>query len=1030
MNTSIPCVSCQSPNLPGARFCTRCGTGLGGQPCANCGAPIKGGNFCTSCGTRAGPPEPTVSGSVAGGRWVRAPGEFVRRVGFEELRNQFDTDLKSDGGFWNMLVNFGQQALNKLQNLYVTIPTGSKAVVMFDGVVTEVLEPGRRALSGFTSALLDRLQATDDENGSLWQRIRNAFSAGATVAVEQLLSTRLERTSVYLFDTRPIQIPFHLVATGSSEDHALDLRVLVNASVAGTNTAERNQAFGLFLSRVVGDSQSLHAQALYQRILPHVERLARDASERFRDANGPNLPRIQEYVRERLTADVGTSDGLAFTVVAYTQATTLSMRLHLGQSQLPDLRACVFEDCSAELKFGQRYCVRCGKEQPTVVDPQRSCGKCEAHVPVGQKFCTACGTAYVEADARTTRLLTSDGEPIEIDLTFRAQCERERKDTSRLVAALVSTARAVLRNMTSAEACSKEGMTRIEKALAEGVKEAVLQLNLEFIGLNVLDVRGRNGEWLLNASAEVRRAESELMVGREWLRIDGDRLALQASTYELVRQRTRMQNDHELAAEEEGRRRVLIQTLTRLGHQYKLDVAALEDLENRQDIADREASMDVANARRGANVTMATDAAEREADRTLRDRGHEDTVTEFQQGAQVEDLQDGRRRTRERDEMGHQMDLENRSAEHDDARVRRGAKLESDLQRQGVDDAAYATQVGFDQAASEEQRRLDRLYVEDQRRQDLSLGRQRSEQEILLDRQRAEQALRLDSARAQQELEQSSAQGQHARDMEALKIAAQVQADRRRMEIEAEQAQARLAAEREAERTRLENERLAGRTGADLLAAQAAMLGNMEHGGAFAAALAAQSDGSTRVEMMQQMMDRDRTMSESSKAEMRQLFEQMVAMQQGQSSQNLARESMDKDRTNVMFQQMMQMMAANTAALAGANQASNERTVEAHRMAAQQAQSMSERSMDTMSNVAATASRGPQQVIMDPRIRPPQVEPTPRSAEIASATSFTTRSDVALSPATTASVGAACVHCAAPLDPGGQFCGACGRPQA
>jgi hypothetical protein len=1034
MLNPLSCPNCRAANAPGARFCTGCGTGLGGQSCSQCGAQLKGGAFCTGCGAPAAAQQPTGPGSVAGGKWERAPGEFVRRVGFEELRQQFDSDLKSDGGFWNMLVNFGQQALQKMQNLYVTIPTGSVAVVMFDGVVTEVLQPGRRAVSGFASALVQRLEATDGENISWWQRVRSSFSQGAGAAVETLLSTRLQRTSIYLFDRRYIPVPYEQQVTGSSDDHALAVSVVASASVSGATDAQLREAYGLFLSRVVGDATSLTQQALHARIQPHVERLTKDAAERLRDASGPNLPRIQAYIAERLVVEFGAAHGLAFDVVVSTRATTLSLRLHLGQSHLPDIRSCVNVSCASEIKFGQRFCVGCGGEQPTATDPARACGGCAAHVPVGLNFCTACGTAYTEVDPRAVRLLTADGEPIELDLVFRAQCDRERKDTTRVVAALAATARGLLRSMQYAETQSPAGIARIEQALVEGVKEALQQLNLQLLGLSVLDVRGRNGEWLLNADAEVRRAEAELDVGREWLRVDGERLGLQGATLELVRQRLRLEQDDRFERAQLQRADALRETLARLGHQLGLDVASLQDREQRQDIAERDATITVADARRDASVNMATDAAEREADRALRDREHEDDVARFEQGAQVDDLQDGRRRTREVGELDHQMGLENRTADHDEARLRREATLSSDIGRQTVDDLVYATQVGLDQAANEAQRGLDRGYVEDQRRQDLALGRQRSEQEILLDRQKAEQALRLEGARVQHDLAQSVADGQHGRDMEALRIASQVQADRERLEMEREQARLRAEAEREQERLRLENERLSGRSGADLLAAQASMLANAEHGGAFAAALAAQTDGSTRLEMMQQMLNRDREMSDASKAEMRQLLEQMVAMQQGQSAQQLSRETDDKDRTNIMFQQMMQMMAANTASLAGANRAAQEQTIDAHRMAAQQAQAMSERSMDTMSNVAATASRGPQQVFMDPRQRPPAAPPEPTRSEpsVRSGDAAPARGPAPSPKGVAAGQGAAptsCVKCSAELEPGSVFCGACGSGQ-
>ncbi len=1035
MNITVPCPKCSRANPPGVRFCTGCGHGLGGQACAQCGSALRGGSFCNQCGASVAPAPPAAPGSIAGGQWQRAPGEFVRRVGFDELRQQFDSDLRGDGGFWQMLVKFGQQALRRLESLSITVPVGSVAVVMFDGVVTEVLQPGRRPVSGFANAFMQRLQSNEGAGDSWWDRIRNAFSHGAGAAVEAVFSTKLERTSIYFFDTRPIAVPFQLQATGSSEDHALDVRMDVSAFIAGASAAERNNAFGLFLSRMVGDAISLTTSAVHRQLRPHVERMTLDAAERLRDARGPNLAQIQEEVRRRLQREVGENIGLSFEVVAFTEATTLSLRLHLGQSKLPDLRTCVSASCGAEIKFGQRFCNRCGDEQPTVVEGQRACAKCDATVPLGQRFCTGCGDLYVEQDPREVRLLTSDGEPIELDIVFRAQCERERKETGRVIASLVAAARQILRAMTADEARSVDGIGKVERALVEGVSEALSQLNLQLLALNVLDVRGRNAEWLLNASAELRRAEAELNMGREWLRVDTDRLGLQTSTLSLVRQRLRLEQDDAFAREESDRAQELRRTLAQLGHRLGLDVAQLEDQERRQDLADRTAAMARADAERAGTLATAVDDARRAAARVIRDRAHEDVVVTLRQEAEATNLGVEIRQGQEVAALDHQVELERRAAEHDAEQVRRAAGLQSELGRQAVADAAHATQVGLDQAAAEAQRELDRLYVEDQRRQDLALGRRRSEQDILLDRQRQEQAMRAEEARLGAELAEATSAGQHGRDMEALQIAARIQAERERLEAEREQATLRIEAEREQERLRIENERLAGRTGADLLAAQAALLSNSTHGAAFAAALAAQTDGAVKLEMMQQTVERDRQMSESAKAEMRQLLEQMVAMSQAQGSQNLAREALDKDRTNVMFQQMMQMMAQNTAALAGASRSAQEQSLAAHQQAAAQAQSMSERSMDAMASVAATASRGPQQVFVDPRQRIPNPLPEPRGLAYAPVADPSVLPSVAAAPGAPADYPAsgaegACMHCATPLDPpDAKFCGGCGKPQ-
>ena len=1015
MHTSLSCPKCSASNTPGARFCTSCGNGLGGQTCTACGAQHKGGQFCTQCGATTAKPTVQGPGSIAGGKWTRAPGEFVRRVSFEELRGQFDTDLKAEGGFWNMLVNMGQQALNKLQNLYVEIPVGSVAVVMFDGSVTEVLQPGRRPVAGLAKAMMQGLQTTDTASGSIWQRIKGAFTSGAGAAVEQLLSDRLARTSIYLFDTSPIPVRYEQQVTGSSDDHALAVSVEVQAYIGGANDADVHKAYGLFLTRMVGGATSLNVETVRGRLLPNVERLSKDATERFRTAAGPDLAKIQTYVGEQLNADIGIANGLRFTPVVWTRATTLSLRLHLGQAELPDIRPCITAGCNTELKFGQRFCVGCGKEQPTAVSPSRSCTQCDKTVPVGTKSCTGCGTSFVEADPRTLRLLTKDAEPIELDLSLRAQCEREHKDTTRIVGALAATARSVLRGMTYEETRSSDGLRRIEAALVEGVKEALQQLNLQLLGLSVMDCRGRNGEWLLNADAEIRRAEAELYAGKEWLRVDSDRLGLQSATLELVRQRVQLERDDRFLTAEADRAQELRETLLDLAHHFGLDDAELRDAENRQGLSDRKAKIEVADAVRGANVTMSTDAANREAERALRDRQHDDTVTGFDQDLQTEGMQDNRRRTREVDEMGHQIGLEERSAAHDENQTRRNAKLDSDLGRQVVDDAAYVGQVQLDQTFNEDERRLAQSIGRQKTEQEMVLERQKREQEMLLERQQRELDLSIRGVQASSDIEQTAADRESARNLEALKVARQMQADmermdaereqtRLRLESEAEQARMRLEAEREKERLGLENERLSGRTGADLIAAQAAMLG--KDGAAWAAALAAQTDGSIRTQMQEQMMLRDREMAaqaeakaELAKAELREIMEKNAAMQ------------------NATFKELLQTVTANTASLAGANRASNEQTIDAHRMAAQQAQSMSERTMDTMANVAATASRGPQQVFLDPRTPRPAPQPEPSRSE---------------PPLAQASSTLPCVKpgCGGTLADSERFCQSCGTPRA
>jgi len=90
---------------------------------------------------------------------------------------------------------------------------------------------------------------------------------------------------------------------------------------------------------------------------------------------------------------------------------------------------------------------------------------------------------------------------------------------------------------------------------------------------------------------------------------------------------------------------------------------------------------------------------------------------------------------------------------------------------------------------------------------------------------------------------------------------------------------------------------------------------------------------------------------------------------------------------------------------------------DAYKTSAAQAQAMSERSMDTMSNVAATASRGPQQVVYtDPRRTPPPPAPTQPVPDPKASAAPPARP-------------AYCGSCGKPVDAAAASCQHCGKPR-
>jgi class 3 adenylate cyclase/tetratricopeptide (TPR) repeat protein len=96
MDGEMICPSCQTPNAPGGKFCSECGTALA-RSCASCGAvAAPTAKFCAECGTALGaapepaPPAAPASAPVAERRLVTVL--FADLVGFTPLSESRDAE--------------------------------------------------------------------------------------------------------------------------------------------------------------------------------------------------------------------------------------------------------------------------------------------------------------------------------------------------------------------------------------------------------------------------------------------------------------------------------------------------------------------------------------------------------------------------------------------------------------------------------------------------------------------------------------------------------------------------------------------------------------------------------------------------------------------------------------------------------------------------------------------------------------------------------------------------------------------------
>jgi len=946
--------------------------------CAQCGAGLKpGARFCAECGhSAAGPEVPPGPGSFVNGVWDKGEDELVRQVSERDLVGRyFDSGSGGqDRGFWAFLRSAGSAAIDAMQGRAMQIPTGCVAAVVIDGRVAEVLPPG--------------LQVTVR---GLWQIATGGGTVGEAVGDR--------RSQFYLIDRRPVPVHLQVEVPGAQPQQSLTLGISVTATLAGTNGPDPDR-LASFLSFIVRDRDVLTAGQLRDQIRPHVERTARDIARTFRPGS-TDYDAITRSIKETLDNAIGKQGGLGFDVVVSPRAAVVSLNLHLGQVQLPELTPCVRTACDGQVRFGATYCPECGQRQPARSYPDRACQgvstqslpceaslavgqrfcracgtenhatdmatqctgyrestvPCGAQVPVGGQFCRECGTPYTETSPEAGRVISKDGELVELDLVLRAQGNRELDDPTPVERAIADAVSRLVRSMSYDELSTAEGFRRVGEAL-EGVAEQTLRaMQLTLLDITVLDCKSKNGEWLMGARAELKRASLEQDLASEWLDVDAAQITLDGERVKLDLQK--------LDVEQMRMDVRLRQMRMRMDEDFQQDVIELKDREARQALLDKESELDIADAQRDSRRDVAIDEAARDRDRTLRERDHEDVLAEADRADALEDRADDRRRSRESSELGHQLDLENRSAEHDDAQARRAMQLDSDRSRQVLDDQIYA-----------------------QRQQDTAE----------LDRQERSQDLDIRGERARMEIDQDSLDRDHGRQKDLVQMEQDSEAREREWQLQvlkqkAEAEAARIKAEQE--RQTSVNQSLAGMSEAQIAAA--AM-----HGRALSDAEAAAMGSSMGA-------------ADAARAE---LLERMMAERMSDKDQNQA-------QMMAMFQQMMQMNMTNTASLAGAQQQSqqqaHEQVVAAHRAAQGQAQSMAERSMDAMSTVAA--SRATPQVVQAGYAAPVAPPPVPRSA----APEQSVEPEQKVAPP-------AAPRCVAPscgieLAPGTKFCDACGTRQ-
>src|SRR5262245_8702375 len=145
------CPQCQHDNLPGARFCNTCGTGLAGicQACGQVNPPAS--RYCSACGQRL-----TIPGTIAAPTRYDSPGAYTpphlaqrilaSRETLEGERKQVTVLFADTKGSMELLADRDPEDARRL--LDAVLERMIEAVHHYEGTVNQVMGDGIMALFG------------------------------------------------------------------------------------------------------------------------------------------------------------------------------------------------------------------------------------------------------------------------------------------------------------------------------------------------------------------------------------------------------------------------------------------------------------------------------------------------------------------------------------------------------------------------------------------------------------------------------------------------------------------------------------------------------------------------------------------------------------------------------------------------------------------------------------------------------------------------------------------------------------------
>ena len=773
--------------------------------------------------------------------------------------------------------------------------------------------------------------------------------------------------SFYLIDCSPIPFATNVVRTSGSRQQHISVRIQALLVQANDQGGRLNR----FINTVVGEKDAVTTQDVYTLMHSQVVQSVKGVLARA----GDDFLTAEKRIVKELNQDLGSLYGLHFTASVEVGASLYTVNVQLGQNEVPKMAKCV--KCNAQVPYTAMFCGMCATRQP---------------VRKGES-----------GQGEVMPLITSDNRQLELDLVFQLQGTGDFGQNDSLIPAIASAASGAVRAMTADQAISADGLRRIQDEIADKLTRQITGFQLKQVV--VLDVKDKNGQWLLNARADVQRQRDQLELNKEWMGLESEEMELEKMALDMVLARQSMQLDQEferlqLEQADQLRRLENAQAYERqttdlnfgherhmqattleherqtteqnfgherhmqeatLSHGLAMDERELKDEEARVALDDARADIDIHNTNRSVNTNIAKDEAGRRLDRHMDEQDHVDNRVQYGREREILEQERADLMSDDRVEMQHSQDMENLQVEHE--MLNENRRLEHEL--------------------ANENRRFEH---------ELNNERETVKQNIWIKDQQVDSTVRTNEKMAESDnrIHLNNAKTEDQIDW----MRAQTADKTRRMDIEtnifAEKSVKDLAFEDDARRNAMNeaNKDAEERRDMERLKAQAEIAANLS-AQKKAHELAMDAQQSQHAQAMKKMdvdvetarinADRDVAMNEDrirsavdsnarDEAERRAEMERQFRLEaDARADKHQAQLDARVDKQTDMMMAMMQQL---TQGLAGTNQAKQQAdqqhqqamqqqqqaTINAHKDAAAQARDMANASMNSMSNVAASAA--------------------------------------------------------------------------